>query len=88
MRQIVRASLLLGEGIVLDPFMGAGSTIAAAIALGYKSIGIELDPTFFSIAQKAIPELAALPVNGASRNVKSNGVVSWNGKQSDRGLFA
>lgn len=32
MRQIVRASLPLGEGLVLDPFMGAGSTIAAAIA--------------------------------------------------------
>jgi DNA modification methylase len=30
MRQIVRASLPLGSGIVLDPFMGAGSTIAAA----------------------------------------------------------
>ena len=39
MRQIVRASLPLGNGIVLDPFMGGGSTIAAAIAVGYESIG-------------------------------------------------
>lgn len=30
MRQIVRAALPLGEGTVLDPFMGGGSTIAAA----------------------------------------------------------
>ncbi len=60
MRQIVRAALPLGEGIILDPFMGAGSTIAAAIAVGYKSIGTEHDPAYFRIAQKAIPVLAEL----------------------------
>jgi site-specific DNA-methyltransferase (adenine-specific) len=61
MRTIVRASLPLGEGIVLDPFMGAGSTIAAAIAVGYNSIGIEIDEKYFKIAKKAIPQLAVLP---------------------------
>jgi site-specific DNA-methyltransferase (adenine-specific) len=60
MRQIVRAALPMEEGIIVDPFMGAGSTIAAACAIGYKSIGIEIDPEFFSIACKAIPILAAL----------------------------
>src|SRR6266851_3241494 len=50
MRQIVRASLPLGEGIVLDPFMGGGSTIAASISVGYESIGVELDPFFFKMA--------------------------------------
>jgi len=35
MRQVVRASLPLGVGTVLDPFMGGGSTIAAALAVGY-----------------------------------------------------
>jgi site-specific DNA-methyltransferase (adenine-specific) len=61
MRQVVRASLPLGEGIVLDPFMGGGSTIAAAISVGYESIGIEIDPQFFGVAIQAIPALAALP---------------------------
>lgn len=61
MRHLVRASLPLGEGVVLDPFMGGGSTIAAAVAVGYDSIGVELDPTFFNATQKAIPKLAALP---------------------------
>ncbi|WP_447972123.1 DNA-methyltransferase [Nitrospira sp. Kam-Ns4a] len=61
MRQIVKASLPLGTGIVLDPFMGGGSTIAAAVAVGYESIGIELDPLFFSLAKRAIPLLASLP---------------------------
>jgi len=66
MRQIVRASLPLGEGIVLDPFMGGGSTIAAAVAVGYPSIGIESDPTFFETAIRAVPGLAALSVNGTT----------------------
>jgi hypothetical protein len=61
MRQVVRASLPLSEGIVLDPFMGGGSTIAAAISVGYESIGIEIDPQFFGVAIQAIPALAALP---------------------------
>jgi len=63
MRQIVRAALPLGQGIVLDPFMGGGSTIAAAAALGYQSTGIESDPEFYRIAVQAIPQLAALILN-------------------------
>ena len=62
MREIVRAALPLGEGVLLDPFMGGGSTIAAAEAVGYRSIGVELDPAFFAIAQKAIPRLSLLDV--------------------------
>jgi site-specific DNA-methyltransferase (adenine-specific) len=64
MRQVVRASLPLGEGVVLDPFMGGGSTIAAAVAVGYESIGLEIDPVFFRMAERAIPALAKLPENG------------------------
>lgn len=59
MRQIVRACLPLGEGVVLDPFMGGGATIAAAVAVGYRSIGIEQDPDFFATAVEAIPRLAS-----------------------------
>jgi DNA modification methylase len=51
MRQIVRAALPLGAGIVLDPFMGGGSTIAAAVSVGYESIGIEHDRAFFQMPQ-------------------------------------
>ena len=66
MRQIVRASLPLGTGIVLDPFMGGGATIAAAISVGYESIGLEHDPSFFEKAATGIPKLAALNGNGKS----------------------
>ena len=65
MRQIVRAALPLGEGAVLDPFMGAGATIAAAVAVGYDSIGIEIDREYFRIAARAIPKLAQMKCNGA-----------------------
>jgi DNA modification methylase len=60
MRQIVRAALPLGEGVILDPFMGGGSTIAAAQAVGYHAVGIELDAHYFEVAVAAIPKLAKL----------------------------
>lgn len=66
MRQIVRASLPMGEGIVLDPFMGGGSTVAAAVAVGYESVGIENDPEFFRMAHAAIPKLAAMNISRAA----------------------
>ena len=57
LRQLVRAVLPLGEGTVLDPFAGSGSTIAAAEAVGYRSIGIEKDLRYFDLACDAIPKL-------------------------------
>jgi DNA modification methylase len=66
MRQIVRAALPLGRGVLLDPYMGAGSTIAAAVAVEYRSIGLEIDPTYFEIAKKAIPKLLALSRRASS----------------------
>ncbi len=62
LRQIVRASLPLGEGTILDPFMGSGSTIAAAEACGLKSIGLEIRKEYFTMAESAIPKLAALRI--------------------------
>ena len=60
MRIIVRALLPLGEGVLLDTFMGSGSTIAAANAVGYDSLGVETDARYFELATKAIPQLTAL----------------------------
>ncbi len=60
LRQIVRASLPLGQGTVLDPFMGSGSTVAAAEACGLVSIGLEIQRDYFELAKNAIPQLAAL----------------------------
>ena len=63
MRTLVRGVLPLGEGVVLDPFAGSGSTLAAAEAVGYESIGIEKDPHYFELAVKAIPKLVAFKNN-------------------------
>lgn len=37
-------------GVVLDPFMGSGTTGVACANLGHKFIGIEIDPRYFEIA--------------------------------------
>lgn len=60
LRQLVRGALPLSEGVILDPFAGGGSTLAAAQAIGYKSIGIERDRRYFNVARMAIPRLAQL----------------------------
>jgi site-specific DNA-methyltransferase (adenine-specific) len=61
MRQVVRASLPLGIGIVLDPFAGSGSTLAAAAALDYCSVGIERDAEYYEMAVDAFDRLRGLP---------------------------
>lgn len=63
LRQAVRAVLPLGKGVVLDPFAGSGSTLAAAKAVGVRSIGVELLPYYCTIAKRAIPKLAAIQTN-------------------------
>ena len=68
LRQIVRAALPLGTGVLVDPFAGSGSTLAAAVAVGYESIGIELDPAYVEVAQRAIPALAMLRTNGEDQD--------------------
>lgn len=60
LRQVVRAVLPLGKGVVLDPFAGSGSTLAAAEAVGYESVGVERERRFVSLAKRAIPALAAI----------------------------
>ena len=63
LRQLARGALPLGKGIILDPFAGSGSTLAAAEAVGYESVGIEKDAEYFRIATDAIPRLAGLGVS-------------------------
>jgi DNA modification methylase len=41
-------------GIVLDPFMGSGSTGKAAMLDGFRFIGIERDPTYFELARRRL----------------------------------
>jgi site-specific DNA-methyltransferase (adenine-specific) len=61
LRQIVRAALPLVIGVVHDPFAGSGSTLAAAEAVGYRSIGTDRDMEYLEMGRTAFAELAGLP---------------------------
>ncbi|HUY79046.1 MAG TPA: DNA methyltransferase [Ktedonobacterales bacterium] len=65
LRQVVHAALPLGVGVIADPFMGSGSTVAAAEALGVQCIGVERIAEYYALSQVAIPQLAALAVASA-----------------------
>ncbi|MGO8700107.1 MAG: DNA-methyltransferase [Limisphaerales bacterium] len=67
LRQIVYVALPLGEGVLADPFMGSGSTVAAAEHLGLHSVGLERDAKFFAVAASAILKLASLEPDEAER---------------------
>ncbi|MGH7914526.1 MAG: DNA-methyltransferase [Candidatus Binataceae bacterium] len=64
MRLVVYAALPLGTGVVVDTFMGAGSTIGAAEAVRVQAIGIERSAEYFKLATAAIPRLKAMEIPG------------------------
>jgi len=50
---------ILGDGLVLDPFMGSGTAGVACAKMGRKFIGIELDPKYFDVACERIEKAYA-----------------------------
>jgi len=54
-------SFLLESITVIDPFMGSGTTGVAAVKLGRRFIGIEIDAGYFEIAKRRISEALAQP---------------------------
>lgn len=55
MRLLVRRFTMEGE-IVLDPFMGTGTTCIACMKEGRKFVGIEIDPEYYSVAEDRVRE--------------------------------
>ena len=70
LRQLVYASLPFGKGVILDPFAGSGSTLAAAEFFGFHSIGIEKDALYYKMGLEAIPKLADLYSEEAAYGLK------------------
>ena len=64
LRQLVHAALPLGKGVILDPFAGSGSTLAAANHLDYQSIGVEISDRYIEIATAALSKLSAIKCPG------------------------
>jgi site-specific DNA-methyltransferase (adenine-specific) len=62
LRELVYAVLPLGKGIVLDPFMGSGSTVAAGNAVGVQCIGVEKNKEYFETAAQSIEQLTKVVV--------------------------
>lgn len=60
MRQLVHAALPVGVGVVADTFMGSGSTVAAAEALGLQAVGVERRAEYYELSRRAIPKLAGI----------------------------
>lgn len=60
LRLIVRSLLPLSEGVLLDPFCGSGSTLAACEASGIHSIGVEVDNEYYGSLFSNIVRLSNL----------------------------
>ena len=46
----------LPNGTIFDPYMGSGPVAVACVQLGRRFVGVEIDPTYFAIAEKRIRE--------------------------------
>lgn len=57
LRKVVYAALPVGTGIIADPFMGSGSTVAAAEAVGLQCVGVERFMDYYEMSKMAIPRL-------------------------------
>lgn len=83
LRQLVRAVLPLGEGVILDPFAGSGSTLAAANAMGLASIGIEADARYARLAARAVPKLSRIEIEPVGPQLADAGAVERRGARAE-----
>lgn len=58
---LMRAICEWTNGLILDPFMGSGTTGVAAVKLGRRFIGIEIEPKYFDIACRRIQDAISRP---------------------------
>jgi len=61
MRYLVRLTKTPTGGVVLDPFMGSGTTGCACALEGRDFVGIEREPDYIEIAEKRIEHWAMQP---------------------------
>ena len=65
------------HGIVLDPFMGSGTTAIVAKELGRDFIGIEINPNYIAMAKDRITKVAPRLDKWTDNVAVSNGVKKW-----------
>ena len=54
MRYLCRLTAPPDGGLVLDPFMGSGSTLVAAAAEGRRAVGVEMEERYCEIAARRL----------------------------------
>ena len=67
MEELIKATDDGSGGLILDPFLGSGTTGVAAANTGRRFIGIERDPDYFTIAQARIQKAQADAITNRMR---------------------
>ena len=70
--------------IVLDPFVGTGTTCVAAKRLGRQYIGIDIDPKYVEIARKNVEKAKPTLINGVYVSVYLDRIVTIRDKDYDK----
>jgi hypothetical protein len=89
LRILTRSLLPLGEGMLLDPFCGSGSTLAACQAINYDSLGVEIDDAYFAALHPNIRQLASFYPNykGETLEMLSDSVPIVNRRERRQGML-
>jgi hypothetical protein len=70
-------------GVVLDPFMGSGSTGVAAKRLGFPFIGIEREQEYMDIATKRIESCSVANKPSKTEDPRQLSLLAKEGSQAD-----
>src|SRR5216683_1409820 len=66
--------------VILDPFMGGGTTVVEALRLGCKVIGIDLNPVAWFIVKTEVEPVDVQKLDAAFERL-ANRIVPWSGRR-------
>jgi len=70
--------------IILDPFIGTGTTAIAAKKLGRKFIGIDIDQKYVEITKRKLEEIEPTMINGCYVSIFLNSIITIRDKDWDK----